>query len=409
MQPTVAQNASARQLTAVTSTRVIPWTGGTQLLTETPRRQPPVAGTIHAGAKVLTKANSQNTVLVDIYSKGMLAGNSYNDIEEELKQAGGGRNPLRMVNLPYFNVRRGDFRDPSVAERLLALYGTDVTSEKGTKRRLQRFPIMFPTDDENLIVRHSLAAWSASTIRFWSESRDGERFCMTKAMPEKGKRQFGGRENVVNPERPICQPKSCPEYQSNACNLTGALQFYVPGIQGTGLLRLPTRSFYALDAALAEIALVRARRGSVAGLIDGKPFFYISKQRQEVSWLSPNGPTRVWQDVIVLESDMDMVESQSLRQNTFHLAAANGSAAAQPIENAAVIDEISSITLAASQIGLSFDDVNRLMSRTAHENWTQDEAALDRCLALLGEAAVDRASRESLLERVAIMGEGATQ
>lgn len=409
MQPNVAPNATARQPIAVTSTRVIPLNGSTQLLTETPRRQPPVAGTIHAGAKVLTKANSQNAVLVDIYSKGMLAGRSYNDIEDELKNAGGGRNPLRMVNLPYFNVRRGDFRDPSVAERLIALYGTDADSGNGTKRRLRRFPIMFPTDDENLIVRHSLAAWSASTIRFWSESRDGERFCMTKATPEKGKRQFGGRENIVNPERAKCDPKNCAEYQSKACNLTGALQFYVPGIQGTGLMRLPTRSFYALDAALSELALVRARRGSVAGLIDGKPFFYISKQRQEVSWLSPDGPTRVWQDVIVLESDMDMVESQSQRQVSLRRSATSAPQTNHASANAMTIDEISSITVAATELGLTFDDVNRFMCQTTHENWTQDEAALDKCAALLNDAIGDRSSRESLLERVAIMADGVTQ
>ncbi len=407
MQPLVATNAHARHPLTVASTRTLPWKGEMQLLTESPRRLPPIAGTIHAGAKVLTKANAQKPELVRIYQEGISSGRSYDEIERDLEAAGGGRNPLRMINMPYFNVRRGDFRDPAVAQRLIDLYGTELETSTGTKRRLQRFPIMFPTDDENLIIRHSLAAWSASSILFWSESREGERVCMTKATPKSGKRVFGGRENIVNPERPKCNPNECPVYQANSCNLTGALQFYVPGIQGTGLLRLPTRSFYALDAALAEMELVRARHGTVAGLIEGKPFFYITKQRKEVSWLSPDGPTRVWQDIIVLESDMDMIEAYAQKQASYRHAVMSSTGADSP--SVSDTEEIENITVLAGQLGLSFDDVSRYMTHKSGADWAHDELALESCTAILSAALVDDGKREELVERVAIMTGGVKQ
>jgi len=375
-------------------------TGGVQLLTESPRSRVPIAGTIYPGAKVLTKKNAEDPRFAEIYRKGIEAGKSFAAIERELEQAGAGRNPLRMLNLPYFRVREADFRDGASARKLLTMYGKEEMTAGGAKLRLRRFPIMFPVDDEEIILPHSLNAYSANSIRYFSRNRDGQRHCMQLvARPNLG-RAFGGRQEVVNPERTVCDPESCPVYSNGECNLTGSFQFYVPGISGAGMLRVPTRSFYSIDEALTQLRIVRALRGSVAGLIDGRPFFYLSKELREVTWLSPEGPRRVEQHLIVLTADVEMVELAVERQKRERAALA-----APSMLNASETTprELLAALALAKELGIDGDELAIL---SGSPRWTTDQALIAACTEQLERAKARPEALEALRERLAIMSEG---
>lgn len=413
MQQAIARAVDAHPHALVRTTRQLSLAGPVQLLTEVPRRQPTVAGTIHPGIKVLTKENSKYKALADIYRNGVMSGDGYNKIERDLLEAGSTAEPLRMLNLPYFVVRKGDFQDPEAADRLMQLYGTDVDTPQGVKRRLLRFPVVFPTDDESVIARHSLQAWSYSTIRFWSEWRDNQRVCMTKGSIAAGKRHFGGRPNIVNPERPVCDPHECAEYQSKACTLRGVLQFYIPGMLGVGLVRVPTGSFNSIEGILANFAQARLVRGSVAGLEKQKPFWYLTKRKASVSNITAGAQgmavTRRQQDLIVLDSHIDMVDAIRSFDPIEQLQPAQLQASQVTDINAdRGEDETTELVIAANAIGLSYDDIDRLMSATWSEEWANKSGGLVACRELLDNAAKDMVLRDQLIERAGIMAEAET-
>lgn len=375
--------------------------GGVQLLTEAPRNRVPIAGTIYPGAKVLTKKNAAVAAYSEIYRKGIEEGKSFSVIERELEQAGAGRNPLRMLNLPYFRVREADFRDPANARKLLTMYGKEKATGAGQKLRLRRFPIMFPVDDEEVILPHSLTAYAANTIRFFSRNRDGARHCMTLAARPNFGRTFGGRQEVVNPERSTCDPEQCRVYADGDCNLTGHFQFYVPGIAGAGMLRVPTRSFYSIDEALTQLRIVRALRGSVAGLIEGRPIFYLSKELREVSWLSPEGPKRVEQYLIVLTADVEMVQLAVERQRSERAALV---AAASPVVEApAPLPELAVAMTLANELGVAAEEMEIL---GGSPRWTSDPGLIASCVQQLERAKAHPKDLDALRERLAIMIEG---
>lgn len=408
MQQAIARTVDAQTHALVRTTRPLSLAGPVQLLTEVPRRQPTIAGTIHPGIKVLTKENSKFKALVDIYRNGVHAGDGYHKIERDLITAGATAEPLRLLNLPYFVVRKGDFQDPQAADRLMELYGTDVETPQGIKRRLMRFPVVFPTDDETVIARHSLQSWSYSTIRFWSEWRDSQRVCMTKGSVPQGRRPFGGRPNIVNPERPLCDPESCREYQSKACTLRGTLQFYIPGMLGVGLIRVPTGSFNSINGILSDLAQARLVRGTVTGLVKDKPFWYMTKRKASVSNIiaGPDGMvvTRRQQDLIVLDSQIDMVEATRSLEPVQHakaVAAQNGDLPKAP--TAIGEDETVELVVTANSLGLSYDDIDRLMNTTWNEDWASRADGIAACRELLNDATKDMMLRDQLVERASIM------
>lgn len=378
----------------VTTTRPISFTGPAQLLSEAPRRRIPIAGTIYPGTKVLTKATSASARFKEIYAEGIAAGRSFEQIEGDLVAAGAGDNPLRMLNLPFFRIRGADFVDPANADKMLEMYGEDMAERSGKLvRRVRRFPVMFPTDDESIVIPHSLMSYRASTLRYFSKEERGQRKCMLLGAMPAGTRAFGGRPELENPERPVCDPNRCPEYQSNNCNLTGAFQFYVPGIVGSGLLRVPTRSFYSISEALTQMRLVRQLRGSIAGLVDGKPFFHLSRELREVSWLAPEGPRRIQQYLIVLTADLDMVQ----------MAAGQRQAALPPPSVEPAPPALMQVTHLAKLLDLDEECLDAIAGNPA---WRQQPTAVAAMQEKLAAAASQSGGAEALRERAAIIIEG---
>ena len=276
----------------------------------------PTAGRIRAGIKVLTRRAAEIAEARRIYDAGVAAGQSFDAIEREIAvQCPGLKNPLTPKNVPYFTVRGEDFPNPEVARQIMERFAED---RGDGVLRLYRFPVVFPADAWQNVMPHELVTWTSRERRYWSEySADGQtRFCKThEAVPvdSNGRRTvrlFGGRKAVLRQENQgLCEPESCPEYQSKKCNLSGRLIFFIPGIKSISAFELPTNSFYAMQAAIEKFQTIGFMRGGrISGFLDGNgATFFITKRLVEVSRIDDEGqPSRVAHWLIELEAPVDV-------------------------------------------------------------------------------------------------------
>lgn len=277
----------------------------------------PIGGKIRPGTMVPTKKAAENPNVRAIYEKGVAAGKPFDEIEKEIAQTGYQGSPLTPKNIPFFVVRGADFSMPEIADRIMELYGED---RGDGKRRLYRFPVIFPVDAWQAVLPHAMKCYTASELRFWSEyDPNGTRYCKTRAqvpIDQRSKRAirvFGGRPVVI---RDLCDPENCQEYQTRKCNLSGSLVFFVPGIPGTGAIEIPTNSFYAMNNARQKLEMVAFMRGGrISGLNNGKPIFWITKKQHELSTVDPETgrPKKVKQWLIEIDADLDV--SKLLRES----------------------------------------------------------------------------------------------
>jgi hypothetical protein len=276
----------------------------------------PVGGKIRSGIKVLTKAAAANEVALNIYNKGVAAGATFGAIEKRImEECKLERSPLTPKNVPYFTVRRADFAMPEVADLILDRYGEVRDGQDGV--HLYRFPVIFPMDSWAAVMPHALRAYSRSGLMYWSEyGSDGTRYCKTRAdvpvdpSAKRAVRVFGGRPVVLRPDNGgLCEPERCPQYQQRACNFSGALLFFIPGIPGSSAISLATNSIYSMQQARQTLEMVAFLRGGrISGTQDGKPIFYVTKKSEEVSMLDPETgqPKKAKQWLIKLEADIAM-------------------------------------------------------------------------------------------------------
>jgi len=275
----------------------------------------PIGGRIRAGIKVLTRKAAEVAEAKRIYDEGVAQGRGFDAIERDIaEKCEGLTNPLTPKNVPYFTVRGEDFPNPEIARQIMDLYAED---RGDGVRRLYRFPVVFPADAWQNVMPHELVTWTSSERRYWSEySEDGQtRYCMThQPVPvssgQRAIRIFGGRKTMPRPDNNgLCEPESCPEYQTKKCNLSGRFIFFMPGIKTLDAFDLPTNSFYAMQAAIEKFQAIGFMRGGrISGFLDGKrtPFF-ITKRLVEVSRIGDDGrPTRVSQWLIELEAPVDV-------------------------------------------------------------------------------------------------------
>jgi len=275
----------------------------------------PVGGRIRAGIKVLTRRAAESARAREVYEAGVAEGRGFDAIERQLAAVLPDlKNPLTPKNVPYFTVRGEDFPNPELARQIMDLYAED---RGDGVLRLYRFPVVFPADAWQHVMPHELVTWTSSERRFWSEySEDGQtRYCKTYEQPPatgEGRRvvrMFGGRKVTLRPENSgVCDPETCPEYQTKKCNLSGRFIFFIPGIKSISAFELPTNSFYAMQAAIEKFQTIAFMRGGrISGFLDGQrtPFF-ISKRLVEVSRIDDEGkPGRVTQWLIELEAPVD--------------------------------------------------------------------------------------------------------
>lgn len=275
----------------------------------------PTAGKIRAGIKVLTQKAAAQPKARALYEQGVAAGQSFDQIEQAIVAALPAlKHPLVPRNVPWFTVRGQDFPNPVLAQQILDTYGED----RGEGRHLYRFPVVFPSDQWQMVMPHELAAWGTHEKHYWSEyAADGRtRMCMCHApvpMAPSGKRAlrlFGGRKTVpreANGGR--CDPESCAEYQARQCNLSGRFLFFVPGIRSISAFELHTNSFYAMNAAIHKFETIAFMRGGrISGFLDREhtPFWF-SKRLMEVAHIDEQGQAvRVPQWIIELEAPVDV-------------------------------------------------------------------------------------------------------
>jgi hypothetical protein len=317
-------------------------------------------GKIRAGIKVLTQAAARNARVKEIYDNGVAAGLSFDQIEERIKQAlPDMTKALVPKNVPYFSVRPGDFANPKVAEQLLEAHGED----RGDGRKLYRFPVVFPADQWQVVMPHTLRAWGATGLKYWAEySNDGGlRHCMQYATPQSSGgrviRLFGGRKAQPRPDNGgICNPESCNEYQTRKCNLQGRIIVYVPGVESVMPLEVPTQSFYGMSevrSVLENVAFMRG--GRISGLLDrnGRTF-YMTKVLKPVTHLNDEGkPQRVDHWIITLEAPIDVASLLRLRDDeTLKLAAAD--------------EAVDLMTVGAMGQVVSVDGVDAATAQTRH-------------------------------------------
>ncbi|WP_326533677.1 recombination directionality factor [Pseudorhodoferax sp.] len=275
----------------------------------------PTGGKIRPGIMVLTRRAADLPGAKDIYTVGVAAGHSFEQIERALLEANPHcKTPLVPRNVPWFTVRAGDFSNPEIAAQILDAYGED----RGHGRRLYRFPVVFPSDHWQTVMPHELAAWGAHEKRFWSQySADGRvRHCMRHApvpVDDTGRRTiriFGGRKAVQREANGgICDPEACPEYQAKQCNLTGRFLFFIPGIRSISALELPTSSFYAMSNAVQRFqAIAQMRGGRISGFLGpGRASFFLTKVQRDVPHIDEHGrAVRVPQWIIELEAPVDV-------------------------------------------------------------------------------------------------------
>lgn len=275
-------------------------------------RRLPVAGKLRSGIKVLTKAAAGNAALVAIYNEGVASGASFDDIAAAIaKIKGAPTNPMAPRNVPWFTARQGDFATPGAAAVLLDLYGEVRHGDPG--RHIYALPIIFPSDDIDLVFREQFEAWKSSELMRWSEAdpETGVLQCMKRVeqAPEKtARRRWGGRPTEA--ERP-CNPNDCALFDRGECKHVASLSFWVPGVTGTGVIDLTFTSVYASMGIAETLDMVRAGLGRISGLHNGKPIFWLSKGRERVSRMNweTGKPEKSDQWIIRLEaSGLDMVE-----------------------------------------------------------------------------------------------------
>jgi hypothetical protein len=285
---------------------------------------PRVSGKIRPGIKILTGKAKENPKAVAIYQKGVEAGKSFEDIEDELTKACGDHRMLRPVNTPYFTVRRSDFAIPEVADIIMRRF-VEVRPDIDETPRLYRFPVVFGSDEITRILDFRFQMFVASGLKFWSaESEDGQqRLCRTFApikKDESGKaiRLVAGRDVISRPENGgVCKPESCPEFQSGQCKMRGRILFYIPGIPGAGLIEIPTGSKnfgFGSEARLQEILHLG---GTIPTLIDGKPVFWLTKRLHRgipMIDYDTGKTTRTDQWIIEIEADLDMSRLRARNQ-----------------------------------------------------------------------------------------------
>jgi len=305
-------------------------------------------GKIRSGIKVLTPTAAKNQDAVAIYEAGIKQGRKFDDIERDIRgKLNNNKSPLMPKNVPYFVVRPGDFANPETAKQIMETYAED----RGEGRHLYRFPVVFAMDNWQAVMPHSLQCWSASELMYWSEyGDDGKRYCMTRlpvardASNQRAKRVFGGRETVRREENGgVCNPESCPQYQSRACMLKGQLFFYIPGIGGLNPIRVDTTSFYSMAQWKETMEMVNFIRGRLSGKVENQPVFYLTKKLEEVSMIDPDGkPKRVKQWLMHLDADLDM--TRLMQDDTPLLEQVRGTRAVRtltvmPVEDVETVDQ----------------------------------------------------------------------
>jgi hypothetical protein len=240
-------------------------------------------GIVHAGIKILTKAVENIPGMRETYTEGLAAGASFEEIGAALKRVPGcpQKDPLTMKNVPYYTVRQGDFRTPGAAQAIMDAYAEVRFPDP--EPRLYAFPIVFPSDDLDLVYRQEFVAWQASGKLRWSEMRGEDLVCMRPGdvpVDKTNRKRMGA---IPAFEDRMCDPNDCQLFATGKCSHWATLAFWIPVVKGVGVVELTFKSIYAKLGIGPSLEAVMLGLGRISGLHNKQPIFWVSKSLDGVT------------------------------------------------------------------------------------------------------------------------------
>jgi len=276
----------------------------------------PKAGVIRPGIKALKKNCTADDQ--EIYNRMLEEGATWDEIDRTLGSDKNGKSKLIPENVEYFTILPEDCKNPDDATRLHELYAD-------SDGKIRSLPVWFSINEWHNIIPHGLRAFGKMQgIRYYSDIMEKQcddgnkelvRVCRYPLHVEPGKRIYGGRRYGEKP----CDPDNCLEYQSGNCKFGGVICCHIPGVRGVGAWLIPTTSWYSLSNIKSTLDIVtNLTRGRIAGLVEPaadtpsrfKTVFRIRKVTETVSMIDIKSgiPTKVEQDLIHLDVDIDLTE-----------------------------------------------------------------------------------------------------
>jgi hypothetical protein len=172
------------------------------------------------------------------------------------------------------------------------------TGDKPTK-----LSIMFPSDDEEIVARQYLKAYSYSQGLVCKG--DG-RFAIRKIDTATGDLVDHETQDWIFSPNWTCNPDECPEYtgQHRQCRRVMNLIFLMPEIPGLGVWQLDTSSFYSILNVNSCLTLIRALCGRISFIP-----LTLSLEPMEVT---PPGVKRKTVHVLNIRSDAKLADIQKL-------------------------------------------------------------------------------------------------
>jgi hypothetical protein len=174
----------------------------------------------------------------------------------------------------------------------------ELTGDKPTKLN-----IMFPSDDEEIIARQYLKAYSYSQGLVCKG--DG-RYAIRKIDTATGALVDKETQDWIFSPNWTCNPDECPEYagQHRQCRRVMNLVFLMPEIPGLGVWQLDTSSFYSILNVNSCLTLIRALCGRISFI----PLI-LSLEPMEVT---PPGVKRKTVHVLFIRSSAKLADIQRL-------------------------------------------------------------------------------------------------
>jgi hypothetical protein len=290
--------------------------------TQSPRSLP-VLGTIRPGTKKPTKMAAGNAQAAKIYAEGVASRTKMSVIEKQITDVTGIKNPLFPHNPQWFTVAAGDFpTDPTIAEKILALYGED----RGDGRKLYSFPVVFNDDlDLEKIMPHGYSAFKDLNGRRRRSKFDPDKGLRCMTLPEiKVVAETAKRSPRVPPRTEIddgpCEHSVCPHWQARRCTFVARLLFSIPGIPGMHPIRLPTSSEYAGEEMYISLMHIINTVGRIPTMLKvgtrEVPVFSITKKQVERAVVDDDGKemfARQW--VSTLHANVDLSQLRARIQD----------------------------------------------------------------------------------------------
>lgn len=289
------------------------------------------AGVIRPGTKVPTKATLGNPKAKAIYERVGRGEIDFREAEKLIGKDTDIKYPFYPKNPEHFNLAGSDFTAGNVAVlRLLDLYGELRNNDD--RKQLYSFPIVFQdggTADAAVPSRFEVHG-APIKYRSMDDPEGGARKCVylkpveaSAVLDQRARRikQVAPREFTV---RGNCEPAKCPEFSCGVCKFRGTIEFYVPGLQGLGLLRMSTSSTYAAIEIWQQLDQLYKTYGRLPNFTpNGDPVFSLTKKKRKAKFFDEDGKEATGEQwVPVLNAQLDFASMMLIEErNIIKLAA----------------------------------------------------------------------------------------